>query len=110
MVPDAQPPLGLIRSKIGVRNSIVDSIGDYTDRGFGNAESLEELTLHLFRMNKDMIGESILDSQCKTIEQRIRRVPPARINIVRGEDDFFPKEFVVKNEQRSVEKLKLIIP
>ena len=61
-------------------------------------------------MNKDVIGEPILASQGKTIEQRIGRVPPARINIVRSEGDLLSQEFVVEHQQSSIEELTLIIP
>src|SRR2546426_949473 len=61
-------------------------------------------------MNKDMICEPILHPQGKTIEQCIGKVPPRCINIVRGEDDLFPLEFVVEHEECSIDDLELIVP
>ena len=58
---------------------------------------LKEFTFHLFRMNKDVIGKPILDLQGKAIQQRIGRVPCARVNVVCGECDLFPQEFVVEH-------------
>src|SRR2546426_8396192 len=108
--PDAQSLPCLVRSEICVRNSIVDPIRDDSDCRFTYSKLRAEFTLHLFRMNKDMIGKPILDSQAKAIDQRIGRVPPASINIVRGEGDLLPQEFVVEQQQSSIEELKLVIP
>ena len=36
-----------------------------------HAKLLDEFNLHLFRVNEDMVGEPILDSECQPIEKRI---------------------------------------
>ena len=61
-------------------------------------------------MNKDVVGKPILDSEREPVEARIPRIPLAGIDIVRGEDDFFPQELVVKRQQRSIEELEFVIP
>src|SRR2546426_8864356 len=109
-VPDAQSLPCLDRSEICVRNSIVYPVRDDSDCGFTYTKLRAEFIPHLFRMNKNMIGKPILDSQAKAIDQRIGRVPPARIDIVRGEGDLLSKDFVVEQQQSSIEELKLVIP
>ena len=56
-------------SESRVGNSIVDPKWDNCDAGLFTAEILHEFGLHLFRMNEDMIGQPILDSQRKPIER-----------------------------------------
>ena len=62
-VLDAQARLRLLRSEIRVRNGIVDPERDDGDGSLTNTEMLQELTLHLFRMNEDVIGKVILNSE-----------------------------------------------
>jgi hypothetical protein len=65
---------------------------------------------HLFRMNKDVVGLPILDSQGKSIEARIFRVSPIGIYIVHSKDNLLPEKPVVKHQQRAIEVLKFVIP
>ena len=102
--------LCISRRETRVRNSIVDPERDDCDPCASHAELLDEFTLHLLRMNEDVVGEPILDSQRKPIEARILGIPLARIHIVRCEDDPFPQQPVVKHQQRSIEELEFVIP
>ena len=106
--PQSSPCLGW--SKTRVRNGIVDAEWDDRDPVRSHAELLAELKLHLFRVNEDVVGQTILDSQGEPIEQRILRIPTCRIHIVSCEDDSFPQDPVVKHEQGSIKGLQFVVP
>src|SRR6266446_1499118 len=108
--PDAQPPPCFRRSEIRVRKGIVNRMADHRHCAFTNTKILEEFSLHLLRMNEDVIGQSILNFQCKAIEQRIVRVPSGLIHIVRSESDLLPQQFVIKQQQSSIKVLELVVP
>src|SRR5215469_2015858 len=107
-ISDAQSLLCLARGKTRVRSKIVDPERDDSDPGLLRAKVLHEFELRLFCVNEDMVGEPILDLQREPIDERISRIPPACIHIVRREDDPLPQELVVKHKQRSVQGLKLV--
>ena len=74
------------------------------------AKALDEFELHLFRMNKDMVGKPILDSQGNPVEERVFGIPLVCIHIVRREDDSLPQEYVVEHKERSIQSLKFVVP
>jgi hypothetical protein len=61
-------------------------------------------------MNEDVLGEMVLNAQGETIEEGIVPIPLTYIYIVCCEDNSLPQQLVIKGEQRSVEKLELIVP
>ena len=75
-----------------------------------DAKLLDEFTLHLFRVNEDMVGKPILDSERQPIEERIVGVPPAGIHIVHGAGRSSSPSLVVKHQQRSIEELEFVVP
>ena len=75
-----------------------------------NVKLLEELTPHLLRVNKDMIGQPVLNSQGQTVEKRVVGVSLARIHVVRGERDLLSQHLVVEHQQRPIEDLELVVP
>ena len=75
-----------------------------------NAEEPPHVVLHLGRVNEDMIGQPILDSQGKAIERRVLRISLARINVVRGEDDLLSQQLVVQHQKSSIEELEFVVP
>src|SRR5277367_4758223 len=68
---EAKSLLCIAGRKTRVRNSIVDPERDDCDPGALHAKLLDEFKLHLFRMNEDVVGEPILDSQCDPIDARV---------------------------------------
>src|SRR5438067_7915012 len=68
---DAQSLLCINRRETRVRDSIVDPERDDCDAASFYAEFLDELNLHLFGMNENVVCEPILESECKPIEARI---------------------------------------
>src|SRR5437868_12237808 len=109
-IHNVQSPPCLIFRETCVSNGIVDSKGNDTEPLLSCAKLIDELALHLLRVNEDMIGKPILHSQREAIEGGISRIPLTRVHIVNGQNGLFPESPVVKHQQRSIEQLELVVP
>src|SRR5208282_887419 len=80
--PDAQPPFRFRRSETRVFSNLIDSKRYDRNSLRSDAKIPAEFTLHLVRMNENVINEPILNLQSQMFDWRIARVPLVFINVV----------------------------
>ena len=97
-------------SDICVRHRIVNTIGNDRDCLLTHSKLFDELVFHLLGVDKDVIGDPILDFQGEAIQQRVVRVALAGVDIVRGQRDFFTQEAVINHEDSSIKEGEFVIP
>ena len=65
---------------------------------------------HLFSMNDDAVHHLIVEPQRYTIGPGLFPITSRSINIMRRENQFLSQKFVIKIENRPVQKRKLVMP
>src|SRR6266850_2046102 len=98
------------RAEISVWKGVVYRMPQYGDCLIRNAKNVVELAFHPLRMNEYVIGEPILNSQRKAIEQRIVRISSALINVMCSYDNLLPQGLIIYHHQSSIQVLKFVIP
>src|SRR5262249_47631453 len=93
-----------------IRDGVVDSEWNNCDPEVWDAEFLHHFLLHFSGVNKQVVGESILGAQCKTIQACIFAVSLIGIDVVGGENYLFAQTPVVKHQEGPVEELESVVP
>src|SRR6266550_3169130 len=107
---DPKAPLRDLWSEGRISNRVVNAKRNDSDASVRYTKALDELFFHRGRMNENVVGQAILNSQCEAIEDRVVRIPLGRINVMCGEGDLLPLQFVIEHQQGSIEGVKLIVP